>query len=153
PRWITALKTIPYSDVILSGSWDGHVRIWQLSEDKKKIDLVATLGGSSEDKPNGTSSNGKEKSQYRPVEGVINDIAVFERGDRGQDGLCIVAAVAKDHRLGRWSVSKGKGVRNGGVVFEIPKIPKALTNGVHNSEGEEEDNGSGEEKEGSKREA
>jgi ribosomal RNA-processing protein 9 len=142
PRWITALKSIPYSDVIISGSWDGHVRIWQLSEDKKKIDLVATLGGSSEDQPNGASSDDKDKSHYRSVEGVINDIAVFERGDRGEDGLCIVAAVAKDHRLGRWSVSKGKGVRNGGVVFEIPRIPKASTNGVHDSEEEEkEENG------------
>ncbi|KAM0452413.1 hypothetical protein ACHAO4_005624 [Trichoderma viride] len=145
PRWITALKTIPYSDVIISGSWDGHVRIWQLSEDKKKIDLVATLGGSSEDhQTNGASNDGEDKPDYRSVEGVINDIAIFERGDRGEEGVCIVAAVAKDHRLGRWSVSKGKGVRNGGVVFEIPKIPRASTNGVHDSsEGEGEENEEG----------
>ncbi|TFB02346.1 hypothetical protein CCMA1212_005836 [Trichoderma ghanense] len=149
PRWITALKTIPYSDVILSGSWDGHVRIWKLSEDKKRIDLVATLGGSPEedqpsengdDQPNGTTS---KAPQYRPVHGIINDIAVFERGDRGQDGICIVAAVAKDHRLGRWTVNKGNGVRNGGVVFEIPKIPRSLTNGAH-QHGEEGDEVNGE---------
>ncbi|KAL7948947.1 WD40-repeat-containing domain protein [Trichoderma barbatum] len=150
PRWITALKTIPYSDVILSGSWDGHVRVWRLSEDKKKIDLVATLGGSpddddnkpadAQDQPNGAPKNGKGNNPHpRSVHGVINDIAVFERGERGEDGLCIVAAVAKDHRLGRWSVSKGKGVRNGGVVFEIPKVLKASANGVHNQEDEEED--------------
>ncbi|KAL7903445.1 WD40 repeat-like protein [Trichoderma sp. SZMC 28014] len=145
PRWITALKVIPYSDVIISGSWDGHVRIWQLSEDKKKIDLVAALGGSSEDhQTNGTSGQGEDKPHYRSVQGVINDIAIFERGDRGEEGVCIVAAVATDHRLGRWSVSKGKGVRNGGVVFEIPKIPRASTNGVHDSsEGEGEENGEG----------
>ncbi|KAK1243713.1 hypothetical protein MKX08_001851 [Trichoderma sp. CBMAI-0020] len=143
PRWITALKTIPYSDVIISGSWDGHVRIWQLSEDKKKIDLVATLGGSSEDhQTNNASNDGEDKPHYRSVDGVINDIAIFERGDRGEEGVCIVAAVAKDHRLGKWSVSKGKGVRNGGVVFEIPKIPRPSTNGVHDSsEGEEEKEG------------
>lgn len=158
PRWITALKAIPYSDVILSASWDGHVRIWRLSEDKKKIDLVATLGGSPEgeladgdDQSNGVPKNGKEKPRCRSIQGVINDIAVFERGDRGQDGVCIVAAVAKDHRLGRWSVSKGKGVRNGGVVFEIPKISKAATNGVHNQE--EQGDGSDEDQRGSKREA
>ncbi|KAL6856447.1 WD40-repeat-containing domain protein [Trichoderma novae-zelandiae] len=144
PRWITALKTIPYSDVILSGSWDGHVRIWKLSEDKKRIDLVAALGGSSpEDQPSAENGDGQADgtpmAQRRAVHGVINDIAVFERGERGQDGVCIVAAVAKDHRLGRWTVSKGKGVRNGGVVFEIPKIskiPKSSTNGVH-KQGEE----------------
>ncbi|CEJ80910.1 Putative WD domain-containing protein [[Torrubiella] hemipterigena] len=47
PRWITALKTIPYSDIILSGSWDGHVRVWQLSEDKPApsqfLELLTTL--------------------------------------------------------------------------------------------------------------
>ncbi|KAK5993412.1 putative WD repeat-containing protein C2E1P5.05 [Cladobotryum mycophilum] len=131
PRWITALKTIPYSDVILSGSWDGHIRVWRLSEDKKKLDLIAVLGGSKptgDDQPK-TSSKNNKTSEYRPVAGIINDIAVFERGERGQDGLCVVAAVSKEHRLGRWTVTKG--VRNGGVVFEIPRIPRAVTNGTH----------------------
>ncbi|PTB74443.1 hypothetical protein M440DRAFT_1464464 [Trichoderma longibrachiatum ATCC 18648] len=117
------------------GSWDGHVRIWKLSEDKKRIDFVAALGGSPEDHPSEDGDdqpNGTSKApHYRAVHGVINDIAVFERGDRGQDGVCIVAAVAKDHRLGRWTVNKGNGVRNGGVVFEIPRVPKSLTNGAH----------------------
>ncbi|PWY99197.1 WD40 repeat-like protein [Testicularia cyperi] len=30
PRWITALASLPYSDVFASGSWDGRVRLWAL---------------------------------------------------------------------------------------------------------------------------
>ncbi|PKS10684.1 hypothetical protein jhhlp_002440 [Lomentospora prolificans] len=113
PRQVTALKTIPYSDVILSGSWDGHVRVWRLSEDKKKIEPVGVLGGDEDGKSDGWA-----------IKGVINDIDVFERGDRGMDGLCVIAAVGKEHRLGRWKVAAGG--KNGGVVFEVPRVPAAV---------------------------
>lgn len=144
PRWITALKTIPYSDVILSGSWDGHVRVWRLSEDKKKIEAVGVLGDHQQDdnnddgptaeeaETNGDAPSHRNKESRRPIHGIINDIAVFERGDRGKDGLCVIAAVAKEHRFGRWKVCKA--VRNGGVVFEVPRIQKAVVNGDGASE-------------------
>lgn len=151
PRWITALKAIPYSDVILSGSWDGHIRVWKLTEDKKKIEQVAILGNVPDEydndsvvddhntNVNGTTNgdtNGNGEDEYthkqaeasRPIPGIINDITLFERGDRGKDGLCIVAAVAQEHRFGRWKVCKG-GVRNGGVVFEVPRLSKVVVNG------------------------
>lgn len=177
PRWITALKTIPYSDIILSGSWDGYVRVWKLSEDKKRIERVGVLGGTtnedgsvvshhpqsqfpSEPQTNGangedhhdlvTSSTtlqiaGPEKmdsttpdSALGLVKGVINDISVFERGERGKDGLCVAIALGKEHRLGRWK--KLVGGRNGAMVFEVPRMAKAAveTNGVdeHSSSGE-----------------
>ncbi|EQL00987.1 hypothetical protein G6O67_002884 [Ophiocordyceps sinensis] len=125
PRWITALKTIPYSDVILSGSWDGHIRVWKLSEDKKKIEHVGVLGDHQQDETeadgqsNGDVTEAHAAQSRRAIPGIINDIAVFERGERGQDGLCVVAAVAKEHRLGRWKVCNN--VRNGGVLFEVPR--------------------------------
>jgi ribosomal RNA-processing protein 9 len=139
PRWITALRTLPYSDVIFSGSWDGTVKLWKLSEDKRSIQPVGTLcEPSSRDSPefNGVSeesddlkSNGAlPENKPWVVRGVINDISVFERGDRGKDGLCVVAALGKDHRLGKWK--KVQGGRNGAVVFEVPRLGKqALTNG------------------------
>ncbi|PNY24336.1 WD repeat-containing protein [Tolypocladium capitatum] len=142
PRWITALKTIPYSDVILSGSWDGHIRVWKLTEDKKKIEQVGILGDHQQDddpekRPNSDAQNGHAMESRRAIPGVINDIAVFERGDRGEDGLCVVAAVAQEHRFGRWQVCKA--VRNGGVVFEVPRIQKARVNGARESPDEEKD--------------
>lgn len=31
PRWITSLAALPYSDLFVSGSWDGEVRLWGLT--------------------------------------------------------------------------------------------------------------------------
>ncbi|QUC20709.1 uncharacterized protein UV8b_04950 [Ustilaginoidea virens] len=134
PRWITALRTIPYSDTILSGSWDGHVRVWKLSEDKKKLEPLGVLGDFADDYDNDSVEGGANNAHgtpasRRPLPGIVNDIAVFERGDRGQDGLCVVAAIAQEHRFGRWKVCKG-GVRNGGVVFEVPRMSQ-LVNGTN----------------------
>lgn len=139
PRWITALKTIPYSDVILTGSWDGYVRVWRLSEDKRKIEPVGVLSQPDEQAPNGVVVVAKKQGESQgAIKGMINDLAIFERGDRGKDGLCVVVAVGDSHRLGRW---QEKGGRNGGVIFEIPRITRLQVNGTHekSSDGEEED--------------
>lgn len=136
PRSITALRTIPYSDVILSGSWDGCVRVWKLTEDKKKIEPVGVLGSESFAEPaangavNGTATDASQAHEGDGskvlVRGVVNDIALFERGDRGKDGLCVVVAIGKEMRLGRWKVIKDG--RCGAMVFEVPPAPKQ--NGV-----------------------
>ncbi|KAI4145281.1 MAG: hypothetical protein L6R39_003860, partial [Caloplaca ligustica] len=72
-------------------------------------------------------------SEEVAVRGVINDIDVFERGERGKDGLRVVVATGKEHRFGRWKTHKGK---NGAVVFEVP--PKLASepamNGVKSAE-------------------
>lgn len=144
PRWITALAAVPYSDLVVSGSWDGWVRVWRVSEDKKKLEAVGTVGrggaeetigrvgmegigeksgeaemADAEDTAGHRVGSTSSEDEEKVLKGVINDIALFERGDRGQDGLCIVAATGKEHRLGRWQTVKG---RNGAVVFEIPKL-------------------------------
>jgi ribosomal RNA-processing protein 9 len=129
PRWITALATIPYSDVILSGSWDGQLRAWKISDDKKRIESMGVVGSAEDETAAVTDSTAIEvigaRSEPAPiVKGVINDISVFERGDRGKDGVCIVLAVGKEHRFGRWIKSAG---RNTSVVFEVPKV-KAKAN-------------------------
>ncbi|ODM24291.1 hypothetical protein SI65_02001 [Aspergillus cristatus] len=168
PRWITALTTVPGTDIVLSGSWDGWIRAWKISEDKKLILPLGTVGGGASEPdtpsfqlkqnlafdatndddnmaidnfPVSQSSAAKEAEPL--IKGVINDIAVFERrNDTARPdqpleskskskesetrGLCVVAAVGKEHRLGRWkcyanssnagSTSEG---RNGAVVFEV----------------------------------
>jgi ribosomal RNA-processing protein 9 len=124
PRWITALKTMPYSDLIVSGSWDGRVRVWRLSKDKRKIEPVSVLGQDTEEEKEMAS---RDNVSGQMIKGVVNDIAMFERGDRGRDGLCVVVAVGKEHRLGRWKTTKGG--RNGALVFEVPRVKKELTNG------------------------
>ncbi|KAK0635183.1 WD40-repeat-containing domain protein [Bombardia bombarda] len=134
PRAITALRTIPYSDVVLTGSWDGSVRVWRLSEDKKKLEALGVLGGpDSSSLENGTAveetmADGateelKPKSSGGLAKGIVNDIAIFERGDRGKDGICVVIALGKEMRQGRWKVIKDG--KCGAMVFEVPKIAKA----------------------------
>ncbi|KAL8695488.1 MAG: hypothetical protein Q9218_000066 [Villophora microphyllina] len=127
PRWITALATIPYNDLILSGSWDGWVRVWRVSEDKKRIEEVGPLISNGDDQNEGINGNNavvntgesqNDAAEDVSVRGVISDIEIFERGDRGKDGLCVVVATGKEHRFGRWKTLKGK---NGAVVFEVPK--------------------------------
>jgi ribosomal RNA-processing protein 9 len=104
------------------------VRAWRVSPDKKKIEPMGVVGeGVIIPETNG-QVNGERREdgeQEGAIKGVVNDISVFERGDRGKDGVCVVVALGKEHRFGRWNEVKGK---NGGVVFEIPRVQK--TNGV-----------------------
>ncbi|KAK3308741.1 WD40-repeat-containing domain protein [Chaetomium strumarium] len=158
PRGITALRALPYSDVILTGSWDGYVRVWRLSEDKRKIEPVGVLGGSSSPPaessssaaaasslPNGTHTDvsGEQGQDGALVRGIVNDIAMFERGERGRDGLCVVAVTGKEMRFGRWKYMKEG--RCGAVIFEVPRVDsrkqkqdEAMANGVSAAEGEDE---------------
>jgi ribosomal RNA-processing protein 9 len=63
------------------------------------------------------------------IRGVVNGLSVQERGDRGKDGLCVVAAVGKEPRLARWMSGKA---RNGIYVFEVER--KALHRNVDEDE-------------------
>ena len=123
PRWITALATVPYSDIVVSGSWDGQVRIWRVSEDKKRLESMGVVGKYQVD-------DGKERAgvevpdgQGNAMRGIVNDLSVFERGERGKDGLCVVAALGTEHRLGRWKKVYGS---DRPIVFEIPKVASVV---------------------------
>jgi ribosomal RNA-processing protein 9 len=168
PCWITALATIPYSDVVLSGSWDGHVRAWKVSADKKRIEALGVVGLPTPDSnapqeatplmngfyhagpdsslspdtniPHHSNNLHSPQETLKPVaRGVINDISVFERG---KDGVCIVVAMGKEHRLGRWA--RVQGGKNGALVFEVPRVGgkvngvKEAANGISMGGGEEE---------------
>jgi ribosomal RNA-processing protein 9 len=131
PREITALHAIPYSDLFFSGSYDGYVRVWKVSEDKKKIIPLGRLGvKEAEDlEENVEQAHTVEVAEDVPVKGVINGIDVFETEDRKSDTLTIAVCTGKEMRLGRWMKGPGK---NGGYVI---KVRKGLLNAsVENSE-------------------
>lgn len=159
PRWITALAAIPLSDLVISGSWDGVVRVWKVTKDKKRLEAVGGIGigvGGEGDTANDASTalvaqratgpemeteidgddDGDGMSEDIIARGIVNDLAVFERGTRGaDDGIGVVAALGKEHRLGRWR--RMRGGKNGAVVFEIPS--SLIVGGEEEEEEEKEE--------------
>ena len=130
PRWITALATIPFADLILSGSWDGLVKAWKVSTDKRSLLSMGVVGQTS-----GGSDTKHPQEGSAPVKGIINGLSVCERGPRGKDGMCVVAAVGKEPRLGRWM--KQKGSANGVAVFELSE--KVVSEALDRKDGEPEE--------------
>ncbi|RMZ80602.1 hypothetical protein DV738_g2699, partial [Chaetothyriales sp. CBS 135597] len=134
-RAVTALAVVPGTDVIVSGSWDGWVRCWRLSEDKRSIVPLGVVGaGAKEHAVNGDSDSEQGPGPGPgPIKGVITSLAIFERrkqikgafGEKkeGQStGLCILAATAKETRLGRFTPPLSQKGRNGAVVIEVPLV-------------------------------
>lgn len=97
PRWITCVATLPYTDLFISGSWDGKIGIWRVTEDLRKFELLQYVGIG--------------------VNGIINGISIDELGKRGIDGVRVVVAVGSELRLGRWKVVKGG--RNCAVIVDF----------------------------------
>lgn len=105
PRAITALTALPGTDIVLSGSWDGWIRIWKLSDDKRSLISLGVVGGTEghpttqhdgvsgdvEKQTNGAVNGGDpslgeespsvstKASPRGPARGFVNSIAVFER--------------------------------------------------------------------------
>nr|OQO30144.1 hypothetical protein B0A51_04532 [Rachicladosporium sp. CCFEE 5018] len=138
PRWVTAMAAIPFSNVFVTGSWDGHVRAWRISADKRRIESLGSLATSSEpaDVVEDDASELLREAQLNPMEldepmqvqtlsegsaqlnGVVNDLAFVDRDERGKSGVYVVAAIGTSHRLGRWQSFAG---RNGAVLFTVPR--------------------------------
>jgi len=97
PRWITSLAALPFTDLFFSGSWDGKLGMWRISEDLRRCELIRFIDVG--------------------IKGVINGICVEERGKRGAEGLRVVLAVGSECRLGRWK--RVKGGRNAAVILEF----------------------------------
>ncbi|CAG7850428.1 Uncharacterized WD repeat-containing protein C2E1P5.05 [Serendipita indica DSM 11827] len=125
PRWITSLAALPYSDIFASGSWDGHIRLWQLDPKLKSFSALATT---------------------IPVCGVVNSLQVVQvprqsvmnaswmatahsglrtnghgRGKSAVDqakSVLVVAAIGQEPRTGRW-IKVGGEAKNCGVVVPL----------------------------------
>jgi ribosomal RNA-processing protein 9 len=87
--WITALATVPFSDLVASGSSDGSIRLWKISEEGRSLSLLKKL----------------------KVEGFINSLRFSPSGKQ------LVAAVGQEHKNGRWS--RIKNARNGVFLVNI----------------------------------
>ena len=77
-RWITAIASVPFSDLIVTGSWSGELILHKLSHDNRKIERIGTIS-------TGT--------------GVVNGITITGDEKRGWTLLC---AIGYETRTGRW---------------------------------------------------
>ncbi|CCK68428.1 ribosomal RNA-processing protein RRP9 KNAG_0A07760 [Huiozyma naganishii CBS 8797] len=91
PFWITSIYAVPYSNIFISGSWNGILKVWKISENLREFSLLGEL-------PN--------------CKGVVNRIQVVESGKPGKETFRVLASVSKEHRLGRW-INHTPGGRNG----------------------------------------
>eukprot|EP00904_Undaria_pinnatifida_P005902 jgi/Undpi1/2441/HiC_scaffold_13.g05822.m1 len=90
PRWITAIGCLKQSDLVVSGSNDGAVRLWRADVEERSLQQVSSV----------------------PLEGFVNGLAV------SSTGKFFVAAVGQEHRLGRWEHDKR--AKNEVCVVPIP---------------------------------
>lgn len=149
PRWITALKAIPFSDVFVTGSWDGHVRAWRISSDKRRIEPLGALATPEIDvaaalENEGISTDGLSADMVEAIsrgaqatglaKGVVNDLDVMDKDERRRNGCFVLAAISKEHKLGRWETFEGK---NCAVLFNVPR--KAEAGAVDGNSDEEAD--------------
>ena len=93
--------------MVLSGSWDGYIRVWKVSADKRKLEPAGVVGAD---------------TRERPVRGVVNGISIIERGEKGNERLVICVGTGRELRMGQWLKIEG---RNGGYVLEVErKLPE-----------------------------
>lgn len=116
PRWITALAGVPFSNVFFSGSWDGCVRAWKVTQDRREIEALGVL--EAPELIEFAMTKGQEEEEHTRAPGVVNGLDVFETGPRGKETLNVVAATGKQHRSGRWAQKLG---RNAAVLYRIPR--------------------------------
>ncbi|KAI8984324.1 WD40-repeat-containing domain protein [Mycotypha africana] len=94
PYWITALASLKFSDLFVSGSWDGYIRLYKLAQDNRSFKEIGKL----------------------PVNGVVNDIQIKQLFPSKR--TLIVVAVGQELKLGRWIRLKN-GVKNCTKIFEL----------------------------------
>ncbi|KAF9938098.1 pre-rRNA processing protein, partial [Modicella reniformis] len=109
PYWITALATLRYSDMFVSGSWDGTIRVWQIGKNMKNFSLIASI----------------------PTVGVVNALQLYQ--PTSSKKTLLVAAIGQEHKLGRWM--RIKEARNCMRVVELTTKTKDAAQG----EGEDDE--------------
>lgn len=93
PYWITAIYAIPYTDLFITGSFGGSVKIWQLGEGLRSF---------------------KQIGEVHNLNGCVVKIEAVEVP--GTKSLKVFVLLSKEHKFGRW-LGKIPGSRNALVSF------------------------------------
>ncbi|EMG48504.1 RRP9 Ribosomal RNA-processing protein 9 [Candida maltosa Xu316] len=93
PYWITAIHAVPYTDIFITGSFGGSVKIWQLGEQLRSFTLIGEI---------------------KNLNGCVAKIDAVEVP--GTKTLKVYVLLSKEHKFGRW-LGKISGGRNALVSF------------------------------------
>ncbi|CAB5389885.1 WD40 repeat-like protein [Rhizophagus irregularis] len=91
--WITSLAIIKYSDLFVSGSWDGNIRLWKIANNFKSFVPLTQI----------------------TMIGFVNSLKFATVID---EKVFLLAGIGQEHRLGRWQ--KIKKAKNGWRLIELP---------------------------------
>ncbi len=128
-HWITSLAAVPYSDLFASGSGDGKIKLWRLTDSKQAFRLLTTIdmpgvinslkffeGPHLNQDTNEQVDKKKKNSQDATPQGQPQSM-VSMLANRGKElqknlkSLYLAVAVGQEHRLGRWfKVNEAKNV-------------------------------------------
>jgi len=101
-RWLTAVATCRYSDLLATGSSDGFIRFWGVP-------------------PSGVGTLRQVGSV--PVSGFVNGLAI------APSARFAVAALATEPRLGRWECDRD--ARNNLAIIPLPAPPHSSSDAQH----------------------
>ena len=102
PRWISALATQHNTDLIVSGSHDGFVRIWKAEAKQRSLVQVAQVS---------LNEVSKGCDQEDDSEAFVNSIAIHP------SGKALIVGLGQEHRLGRWW--RHKSAKNGIAIVSL----------------------------------
>lgn len=91
PYWISAVAPFVNTDLVASGSREGFIKLWKLENNFKSANLLFKI----------------------PVEGFVNALSFTS------DGSKLIAAISKEHKLGRWTTIKS--AKNCLIIFSFVK--------------------------------
>ncbi|CAG8473665.1 8460_t:CDS:2 [Ambispora gerdemannii] len=104
-HWIISLATLRYSDVFASGSWDGNIRLWKLTNNIHSFEPLTKI----------------------PIIGFVNSLqfTTVEQDSKPNETTratttLLIAGVGQEHKFGRWE--RIKKARNGWRMIELPLI-------------------------------
>ncbi|KAI8504098.1 pre-rRNA processing protein [Branchiostoma belcheri] len=124
--WVSAVAALTNSDLIASGSSDGHIRLWQCGDNFKSVQPLFSIPVVSD--PTVARqyplARGVTTTGWLVVTALANGYCLgtvgFVNGLKfSSDGSLLVAAVGQEHRLGRWW--RLKPARNSLVIIRLRK--------------------------------
>ncbi|KZT59266.1 WD40 repeat-like protein [Calocera cornea HHB12733] len=126
PRWVTSIAALRYSDLFASGSWDGRIRLWKISEDVRSFTPLADIAA-----PGFVNSL---QLLSPPLSAVDQAEWAHERAEPTANGhpkangdaskeqrraILLVAAMGQEPRMGRWMRIKGPEAQNVTLVAPL----------------------------------